>query len=167
MPIMTSDPWHPQLWGNNIASSQLLLIGYSLFFLFSVEKKKIRDGCVAVTKEPADRQWNQTEVREPFKVNHLSFLSIPEAAFELQEVLLTTTGHLNAVSCCNVVGRLAICVYKPLHIGLNKMSDVCAYVCFVYVCMKYKKDAFVTKALSWAQTFFNTVKKASCPHVEM
>ncbi len=38
-----------------------------------------------------------------------------DARFELQQVVFTTSGCLNALSCCRVIGWLAICVTKRFN----------------------------------------------------
>ncbi len=52
--------------------------------------------------------------QQPFHVQSPlnPFLPRSDARFELQQVVFTTSRWLNALSCCHVIGWLAICVTK-------------------------------------------------------
>lgn len=43
--------------------------------------------------------------RATFKVTEIPFLSHSDTQFELQQIFLTLSTCLNALSCCHVIGR--------------------------------------------------------------
>ncbi len=97
------------------SSTQLPLTGYFLFFWpFSVNPK---DGCAWKSQEISSFWNTQTSPSGTNKHSSFKILFLPhsDARFELQQVVFTTSRCLNALSCCQVIGWLSICVTKQLN----------------------------------------------------
>ncbi len=71
--------------------------------------------CVNCSLRNTQTSPSGTNNHSMFKVTYIPFLPHSDARFELQQVVFTTSRCLNALSCCHVIGWLAICVTKQLN----------------------------------------------------
>ncbi len=68
--------------------------------------------------------WHQQPCH--LKGTYIIYFSHSDARFELQQIILTMSTCLNALSCCHMIGRFNICVNKQVYIP-NNVADECIY----------------------------------------